>query len=386
MTRPVRKRPRPAVLLSAVGIATLLALGVAEVALRLFVGPTPPLGTMSFADSQGTPVPDAPTAAKRGLLVPLPGKIPDVKPRPRWMFKPNEMFYICYADNDVLNRDWLDAQGRVANHINSHGLRERQMPARKPAGQRRIICLGDSFTFGWGIRPEDGWVRLLEEDLRKDKGDVRTVNCGACASVCVDEYWAGLKNRFGKFEPDAVIMTLCLNDLVPSHALSFLVPDDTGIRVLDLVRAAMGASPLRLDPDTDWVQWLLDLDQKEALALGLCGPDKPFEAMWSQGVPQQCMREAKAWCDERKIPFLVVVWPFLQGLGPGEYYPFQKLHDLVAADLSEAGIPLLDVKPILEQTPQEDLWVTPADPHPNPLSQRLALPAIAKFVRSHIGW
>ena len=128
------------------------------------------------------------------------------------------------------------------------------------------------------------------------------------------------------------------------------------------------------------------MPEKEGLALGLYNPDRPFEAMWSQEVPQESMRAAKAWCDKRKIPFMVVIWPFLQGLGPGKYYPFQKLHDLVAADCEAAGIPLLDVLPALKDTPQEDLWVTPADPHPNPLAQRLTLPMIVEFVRSHIDW
>lgn len=388
MTKPTRKRPRPIVLLLALGIATLVALGIAELGLRLFVGPSQPLGAIGFATSSGDPVANIMEAAEKGLVVPVPGKVPEQKPRPRWMFKPSETFYISYADNDVLQRDWLDDKGWVANHINQHGIRERdEIGHQKPAGQRRIICLGDSFTFGWGIRAEDGWVRKLENDLRRDKGDVRTVNCGAAGTVCVDEYWAGLKHRFHKFEPDAVIMTLCLNDLIPSHALSFLVPVESDLRIVGLAKAAMGASPLNLDPNRDWVQELIDLPRDQAIASGLCNDvDKPFEAMWSQGVPQASMRAAKAWCDERKIPFLVVIWPFLQGLGPGQHYPFQKLHDLVAADLGQAGIPLLDVLPALKDTPQEDLWVTPADPHPNPLSQDIALPEIAKFVRSHINW
>jgi hypothetical protein len=108
--------------------------------------------------------------------------------------------------------------------------------------------------------------------------------------------------------------------------------------------------------------------------------------MWSQGVPQKSMREAKAWCDARKVPLLVVLWPFLQGLGPGSWYPFTKLHELVAADCQQAGIPFLDVLPSLQATPSEDLWVTPADPHPNPLAQRLVLPALARFVRAETGW
>ena len=108
--------------------------------------------------------------------------------------------------------------------------------------------------------------------------------------------------------------------------------------------------------------------------------------MWAQGVPQKSVREAKAWCDARKVPLMVVVWPFLQGLGPGRHYPFRKLHELVAADCAAAAIPCLDLLPTLAGTPDADLWVTPADPHANPQAQALAAPGIAEFVRRHAAW
>ena len=383
MTKPVRKRPRLLILLLAFGIATFVALGLAEVAARLFVPEAHALGAIAYADAAGKPI-TRKEAVARGMIVPLPGP----KPRPRTMFTPGETFYLTYSDNDVLKRDWFDEQGRVINHINFDGLREREeIQHAKPAGQRRIVCIGDSFTFGWGIPAELGWVRMLENDLRQDKGDVRTVNCGASGAICVDEYVNGLKRRFHKYSPDAVILTLCLNDLLPSSGLNFISPViPTGIKLIDLARGAFGRSPLDLDPSRDWVQELLDLPQKQAENAGIAGPDRPFEAMWSQGLPQKRMREAKVWCAARNIPFLVVIWPFLQGLGKGEHYPWQKIHDLVAADLKAAGIPLLDVLPQLKETNSADLWVTPADPHPNPLAQDLTLPAIAKFVRSHINW
>ena len=382
MTKPVRKRPRRTVLLLAFGIATLLALGLSEITLRLVGTTSRVLGELSYADGSGTPVKDLAEGIARGLIIPVPGK----KPRPRYMFKPGETFYIAYEDNDVLKRDWLDEQGRVINRINAGGIRERdEITYQKPAGQRRILCLGDSFTFAWGIPEEQGWVRLLEVDLRRDKGDVRTVNCGAAGTVCVDEYVNGLQQRFHKYGPDAVILTICLNDLIPSSGLGYIDPiPPTGLRLLDLAKGVFGRSPLDLDPARDWVQELLDLPEDQATNGGLVNPSRPYEAMWGQGVPQNALREAKAFCDARKIPFLVVIWPFLQGLGPGKYYPFQKLHDMVAADCKAAGIPLLDVLPALQTTPQEDLWVTPRDPHPNPLAHRLALAEIAKFVRHHI--
>jgi hypothetical protein len=287
----------------------------------------------------------------------------------------------------------MDAQGRVPVRINAAGLRERdEITAAKPPGQRRILCVGDSFTFGWGVPEELGWVRRLEDELRAGGRDVRTVNCGAAGTVCVDEYVVALQHRFARFGPDAVVLTICLNDLIPSSGLNVIDPvRPSGSRLVDLVRGAFGRRPLDLDRSRDWVGELLALPREQALASGYAtappgGDDKPFDAMWSQGVPQRALREAKTWCDERRVPLLVVLWPFLQGLGPGRHYPFAKLHQLVAADCAAASIPFLDVLPSLRETRDEELWVTPADQHANPRAHALALPAITAFVRAHARW
>ena len=301
------------------------------------------------------------------------------------MFRPGLDFFLCYSDAAKLQRPWFDAQGRVPVHINAAGIRDRDdITFDKPAGQRRLVCLGDSFTFGWGVRDEDGWARQLETGLRTGGQDIRTVNCGAAGALCIDEYEWGLRNRFGKFQPDAVLVTICLNDLIPSSGLFVQGPaPDTGLRLLDLIQGAMGKTPLELDPKQDWVGLLKSLPRKAGEDAKMYGDDKPYEAMWAQGTPQRSLRAMKAWCEERKIPLMLVLWPFLQGLGPARTYPFDSLHREVASDCEKAGIPFLDLRPALQSTNQEDLWVTPGDMHPNPTAQQLAVPSLLEFVRRH---
>jgi hypothetical protein len=376
---------RPLAIVALVAIATLLAGLIAELFLRWFVRPPEPLGRLSYAMANGEPIAGLEEGVARGFIIPVPGELP----RFRYAFAPDTSFFLCYTDAQRLRRDWFDPQGRVPVRFNHFGLRERpEIVPTKPAGQRRIVCIGDSFTFGWGIPEELGWVRLLEDELRRGGTDLRTVNCGAAGTVCIDEYVVGLQQRFHVFGPDMVILTICLNDLIPSSGLNFPVaPPSSGSRLIDLARGAFGRDPLDLDPSRDWVQELLDLPIDEANKSGLADDhQKPAQAMWSTGVPQRYLRECKAWCEARKVPFLVVLWPFLQGLGKGRHYPFQKLHDLVAADCRAADIPFADVTPALRDTPHEDLWVTPADPHANPLAQRLALPTILALVQQHRAW
>ena len=66
---------------------------------------------------------------------------------------------------------------RVAT--SSRGLRERELSVPKPSGVLRIGCLGDSFTFGWGVEVHETWCRVLEERLGSVGGRrVETVNLG----------------------------------------------------------------------------------------------------------------------------------------------------------------------------------------------------------------
>lgn len=388
MPRAHRRRPALVIVLCAVGL--LFGLVLAEGALRL-LGPSAPrlLGDLSYANESGQPM-DKKQGVETGRIILAKPPVTEFAPdRPRWMMRPSQDFYLCYSHAKELPQDWMDAEGRVPVHINQFGLRERDsITETKPAGERRIVCLGDSFTFAWGIPVEKGWVRHLEENLRAGGKDIRTVNCGWAGTLCIDEYVTALKHRFHVFGPDAVVLTICMNDLLPSCGLSLMDPPrPTGIRIVDLARGVFGRTAYDLDPHRDWVGELLALPPEQALAGQLAHPDdKPVDSFWSAGTPQKALRGGRDWCAERKIPFLVVLWPFLQGLGPGRQYPFQKMHQLVADFCKAEGIPFHDVLPSLQGTRHETLWVTPNDLHANPRAQELATPAITDFVRAHTHW
>src|SRR5262245_60753707 len=49
--------------------------------------------------------------------------------------------------------------------VNRLGLRDREVSVPKPAGTFRILGVGDSVTFGYGVRVEDTYLRILEDRL-----------------------------------------------------------------------------------------------------------------------------------------------------------------------------------------------------------------------------
>jgi len=98
----------------------------------------------------------------------------------------------------------------VAN-INSIGLRDTEIEIAKT--KPRILCFGDSWTFGWGVSLDYSWPRQLNSMLRDKGKNVEVINCGH-PGTCTTEYKANLKKIVPVLKPDIVIVgVLQLDDL-----------------------------------------------------------------------------------------------------------------------------------------------------------------------------
>lgn len=385
-------RMRLSALVAGLALAALLGEGAWRLLRNAATGPR-----MFFEDEARVAFDPANSSQQRaieflsriGTLLPLPADAP--MPRPQgsiWL--PGAVFHICYSGP---RQPYFDERGCVEMRFNSFGIRDRaDLTLEKPAGTSRIVCLGDSFTLGWGVRRERGWPVLVEDELRAQQMPVQVVNCGGAGSSYADEYLFALRDRFGRFAPDLVLVTLCLNDLLVTNdklchyrlaALdeAHLPPEEhrwwMASQVLfDLRRTLASSSALALDPDRDWVQELLDLPRDHVWYR--IKSECP-ELFWGQGTPQRALLGIRDWCRDHGARVAVVVWPFLQGLGDGERYPFAKLHRLVGAWCAAEGVPFLDLQPVLQGNRVEDLWVSPADMHPNERAHALVAPAVAAF-------
>jgi len=84
--------------------------------------------------------------------------------------------------------------------INSLGLRNRETPYKKPEGVFRIVLVGDSRTFGWGVPLEKHFSTLLEGYFK----DVEVINMGV-SGFGVDQELLFLDSEGFRYEPDLVI-------------------------------------------------------------------------------------------------------------------------------------------------------------------------------------
>ena len=96
----------------------------------------------------------------------------------------------------------------VAVEINGSGLRERELDG---GYGRRVLLLGDSVTFGWGVEAEETFGRRLEEIFP----GLETVNAGVCGYNTVQQL-RYLETEGLALEPDALFVLFTENDVQPA--------------------------------------------------------------------------------------------------------------------------------------------------------------------------
>ena len=100
----------------------------------------------------------------------------------------------------------------VQVRTNSLGLRGPEVVVPKPADRYRVLVLGDSFTFGWGVELEEVWhARMARELAAADGRTIEIVDAGV-PGWCPLQQFVFLEQRGLELQPDLVLWQLCSND------------------------------------------------------------------------------------------------------------------------------------------------------------------------------
>jgi len=110
-----------------------------------------------------------------------------------WKLKPNQNCYTKIGHQPV--------------HINSHGTRGREFEETKASNTIRVLCLGDSRTFGWGLKEEETYPELLAALLQKQNQSrkIEVINAGVNA-WSYPQMLVYLRNTAIRYEPDILIL------------------------------------------------------------------------------------------------------------------------------------------------------------------------------------
>ncbi|HET6278967.1 MAG TPA: SGNH/GDSL hydrolase family protein, partial [Candidatus Polarisedimenticolia bacterium] len=108
---------------------------------------------------------------------------------------------------------------------NSAGFRGPELPGEKQPGEFRILLLGDSYTFGFGVGDEDTFAHRLQEmiDSRAGAaGRVSVINAGVSAYGTAQQLLL-YESAHAKFAPDLVVLNFFVGNDVQEN-LCLAVP------------------------------------------------------------------------------------------------------------------------------------------------------------------
>jgi lysophospholipase L1-like esterase len=256
--------------------------------------------------------------------------------------------------------------------INSEGLRDREFSLVKPLGVYRVMMLGDSTTFGWGVRQEDTAAKFLERKLSAalpaGYSGVEVMNAGVGNYDTVQEvtYYETIG---WKYHPDLVVLVFFINDPepVPVEKKGFLIDRSYLIAFatnrIDGVMRHAGVRP-------DWKTYYASL----------YNDDRPgFQA---------CKRALVSLANSTRnhgAKLLVALLPELHEIND-DSYPFkaahQKIKDVIAAE-NVSVVELIDG--LKDHGPEETLWVTALDDHPNAKANNLIADQLEQWILENAG-
>ena len=105
---------------------------------------------------------------------------------------------------------------RFEANINGLGFRDREFDSRK-LNQYRILAIGDSFTFGWGVDIEKAWPKVLEQNLHREGMLAEVANLGKPGAGPAD-YADTAEKAVPLLRPDLIVVgVLQGDDLIQSR-------------------------------------------------------------------------------------------------------------------------------------------------------------------------
>ena len=126
---------------------------------------------------------------------------------------------------------------------NSLGIRNPEITEKKG---KRILVLGDSFVFGWGVNEEYTFVRLAEKKLQAKDPNITLVNTGI-PNTGPENYLPMYRALRDKLKPDLVVTVLYPNDVTDSGPTVFLEAIKNALSKKKAIRFAFFIMPKASD-------------------------------------------------------------------------------------------------------------------------------------------
>jgi hypothetical protein len=298
---------------------------------------------------------------------------------------------LCFEEDDALPFALIPGKYEIADGkritINSLGYRGREFTRAKPPGKTRILFVGDSFTYGYGVDDEHTVPRLVEDRLREKLPNIEVINAGFHGSSLM-QYDLFLREEGYALDPDMIVMLIFAgNDLADLlyNVVERYGPDGLPEKITDGLQSYKGRRYHASLPG--WLYHLPGLDRsvlwdrlnrniyshvRHQRRKNITQEDKQrfFERSFV-AIHNDCRRKGI-----RLYPVIVVGrWVMNGDAQPTEDYEF--IRDFLAS----GGYDYLDLRESLCAHAADDLCIPPKDVHLNERGNAV----VARGILSGIG-
>jgi lysophospholipase L1-like esterase len=265
--------------------------------------------------------------------------------------------------------------------FNADGYRGPPLPARKrEPGSLRIVGLGDSVMFGWGIDEPDCFLRRIERTLRARMPErlVEVVNTGVPGYNTAMEV-AAFEHKTLSLRPDVILIDWVGNDAdLPNLVATDSSPFDLSRSFLyDLTRKALGwrtqwqTGPLQEAPFTG-----------EHYERDPARVPTAYRGMVGEAGVERALRRLAELAEQHGFRVVVTshygVPEFVRQCCQKHQWPVLDSVDQVHAALRERGLEPADYR-------RSDLVLGPEDPHPSARAHAMYAERLANFLQQ-LGW
>ena len=240
--------------------------------------------------------------------------------------------------------------------------------------EKYVLGLGDSFTYGRGVRYEDIYLTRLEFLLNHGQNKAIVKNCGVVGANIEDIVDIYARESASLPRGSFVIYGLVLNDF----GLDLTTPIK-GLNFIDINNGGYTFSPLR--KSSALINFISYSIEKRRLHTNTVKTYvESFEGESSENG-FDLLNELDQSILEDEGTLLVVVFPLLYDF---EKYRFSSIHEEIQSFCERHRILYLDLLPAFSRYRAEDLWANPTDHHPNEIAHRIAADEIAAFIEDHL--
>lgn len=241
------------------------------------------------------------------------------------------------------------------------GVRDHAHPLEKAEGVRRVICLGDSVTFGLGVKRDESYPSVLQERLDAEGPGVEVLNVSLMA-------WSTRQERIAyeriarRYHPDLVLLGICLNDpqelannlarppawlsgLFERSALVRRIVDAPGREIRNVQELFLVPEPPKVRASFELFFAEMGRLQQELQADGVPLSVVVFPYAGQVGgapPPPVAQDRIRAYCAREGLPFLDAL-PGLVPLGEAAFVPGDHIH-LTAAGCARVADQVMDAR------------------------------------------